>query len=127
MSDTLSTPKNYTLTTRTLFKHFWLLHDFMFSFSKTRSKNQYHLDAQLDVSSVMTNGTLKGTKFGQFSSFLGLIAYFMKSKNIGMKFVYGFLYVYWINHFATLGSYLGALIVIPSAYNRVGEYYTKYE
>ena len=68
----------------------------------------------------MMNATRSGGRFGQLSTLIGFMGYCLKSKKIARKFFYGFLYVYWINHFYTLGSYLGALIKMPKLYNKVG-------
>lgn len=57
-----------------------------------------------------------GGKFGQGSVFASLLLYCMKGKTIKLKLLYGFLYVYWIDHFYTLGSYLGVLLRMPSKY-----------
>ena len=127
MSENSIPLRSYTLTTKNLFNHFLLLHDFLYNFTKTKSRNSYHLDAQLDVSSIMNSATMTGSKFGLISAFGMLVIYCLKSHNIPLKFCAGFLYVYWGNHFATLGSYLGALIRIPSAYGKVGDYFAKYE
>lgn len=57
-----------------------------------------------------------GGKLGQGGVFSGLLLYCMKGKTIKLKLLYGFLYVYWIDHFYTLGSYLGVLLKMPSKY-----------
>lgn len=124
--DPEQTTARYSLTTGNLLHHFLLLHDFLYSFSKTQARSQYHLDTQLDVSKIMNNATASGAKFGQATVFGAFVLYCFKSKNIPMKFVYGFFYVYWMNHFATLGSYAGALVRIPSAYQKVGTYFSKH-
>lgn len=127
MSETNEQQKNHTLTTRNLFNHFLLLHDFLFNFSKSQAGNPQYLDAQLDVSSIMNKATLAGTRFGYFGSLTGLAIYCLKSKHVGRKFVAGFLWMYWLNHFGTLGSYLGAIVRIPAAYQRVANYVIKNE
>lgn len=50
---------------------------------------------------------------GQFTMLGGMITYFLKGKSIGLRFLYGFLYVYWVNHFYTLGSYINGLMKMP--------------
>mgnify|MGYP000962552264 CR=1 FL=1 len=57
-----------------------------------------------------------GGKFGQISMFSSLLLYCMKGKTKKLKLLYGFLYIYWIDHFYTLGSYLGILLRMPSKY-----------
>ena len=57
-----------------------------------------------------------GGKFGQGGIFAGLLLYCLKGKTIKLKLLYGFLYMYWIDHFYTLGSYLGVLLRMPSKY-----------
>lgn len=61
----------------------------------------------------MKAATAFGGKYGQFAMFGMLAAYFIKGKSIPLRFAYGFLYVYWLNHFYTLGSYLGAFLKLP--------------
>ena len=123
MSDTPEPNKQYRLTTKNLFNHFMLVHDFLLKFTKTPAPNNLYFDAQLDVQKTMNAATLNGSRFGQGSTLLGLIVYCVRSYNIPMKFAFGFLYVYWTNHFYTLGSYLGVLVQMPQAYRRVGDYY----
>lgn len=74
----------------------------------------------------MNSATNMGGRIGQLSTLLSLVAYCLKSKKIGRKFIYGFLYVYWTNHFYTLGTYAGALVKIPGNYKKVVKYYKKY-
>lgn len=61
----------------------------------------------------MKGATAFGGKYGQFTMFAMLAAYFIKGRSVPLRFVYGFLYVYWVNHFYTLGSYAGALLKLP--------------
>lgn len=77
----------------------------------------------MDVSDEMTRATKLGGKVGQASGFFSLLGYCLRSKKIARKLVFGFLYIYWTNHFFTLGSYFGALVKIPGLYKKVGEYY----
>jgi hypothetical protein len=75
------------------------------------------------VKGIMNNATAQGGRLGQIFS-LGVVAvYCLRGKNIAGKFLAGFLYIYWLNHSYTLGQYIGALIKMPKAYKRVGEYY----
>ena len=120
MPDKEETPKQFKLTTKNLFNHFLLIHDFLYKFTKTQARNSKYFDAQIDVQNIMNTATLSGGRFGQISTFIGLVAYCLKTKNIPLKFLYGFLYMYWSNHFYTLGSYLGALLRMPKAYRRIG-------
>lgn len=117
---------SYKLTTKNLFKHFLLVHDFLYKFTKTKAVDAKFLDAQIDVQGIMVSGTDQGGKFGQLFTFGALVVYCLKSYNIPLKIFSGFLYVYWINHTYTLGQYLGALIVMPRAYRKVGNYFEKY-
>ena len=64
----------------------------------------------------MMNATRSGGRFGQLSTLIGFMGYCLKSKKIARKFFYGFLYVYWINHFYTLGSYVGVLVAMPGIF-----------
>lgn len=115
--------KTYKLTTKNLFNHFLLVHDFLHKFTKVGAINPQFLDAQIDVSDTMTRATTWGGRGGQLFALAGTIVYCLKSSSIPRKFMAGFLYVYWLNHAHTLGTYVGALIKMPAAYRRVGEYY----
>jgi len=72
----------------------------------------------------MNNATSRGGKAGQVFSLVGVAVFCLRSNSIPMKFLAGFLYLYWINHFYTLGSYAGAIIKMPKAYRRIGNYYS---
>lgn len=39
--------KTYKLTTKNLFKHFLLVHDFLYKFTKVEAKDPQFLDAQI--------------------------------------------------------------------------------
>lgn len=112
----------YKLTTKNLFNHFLLVHDFLNRFTKTPATNPHYLDAQIDVKDMMMSATQSGGRFGQVFTFAALAAYCLKSNRIGMKLALGFLYMYWINHFYTLGTYCGAILKMPKAYDRVAQY-----
>jgi len=55
-----------------------------------------------------------GGKFGQICTFTTLGVYCLKGRSIKLRLLYGFLFIYWIDHFYTLGSYLGVLLTMPS-------------
>ncbi len=57
-----------------------------------------------------------GGKIGQGGVFAGLLVYCMKGRTIKLKLLYGFLYMYWIEHIYTLGSYTGILLRMPSKF-----------
>lgn len=116
-------PITYSLSTKNLFNHFLLLHDFLYKFTKVKAPNNRFFDAQLDIQNIMNKATNTGGLLGQVSTLAGLVVLCVKSSNLPLKFTAGFLYMYWINHFYTLGSYAGALVRIPSAYMRAGQYY----
>lgn len=42
-------PRSYRLTTRNLFNHFLLVHDFLKKFTVSNARNPNYLDAQADV------------------------------------------------------------------------------
>lgn len=68
----------------------------------------------------MNTATKNGGRFGQAAA-LGLVAFYcLKGKRPSLKFLAGFLYIYWINHCYTMGQYLGVLIKMPNAYRRIG-------
>lgn len=64
----------------------------------------------------MIKATKRGSQFGLCGTFLLLAIYCFKGNHRGRKVFLGFLYGYWMNHFATLGSYLGVLFRMPSMY-----------
>jgi len=64
----------------------------------------------------MINATKTGGKVGLYGTFALLTTYLLKGNSRVMKLSLGFLYGYWMNHFITLGSYLGALLRMPSKY-----------
>ena len=114
-----------TLTAKKLYHHFLLLHDFLYKFTKTKAPNNDYFDLQIRISQAMTKNTKRGGVFGQLSTFTGLVAYCLKSKRVGRKLVYGFLYMYWSQHFYTLGSYLGVFLTIPAVFKDINNYYIK--
>lgn len=113
----------YKLTTKNLFNHFFLIHDFLLRFTKLKAPNSQFLDTQIDIQSIMNNATSKGGVLGQIAAFVPVAAYCLKGRVISLKFLGGFLYIYWLNHFYTLGQYFGALINMPKAYKRAGQYF----
>lgn len=58
-----------------------------------------------------------GGRIGQYGSLAFVVGYFLKGRSVGLRFLYGFLYGYWISHFFTLGSYLGTMVKLPSTPN----------
>lgn len=60
-----------------------------------------------------------GGKFGQIGVASTLLVYCMKAKSIKFKLLSGFLYIYWIDHLYTLGSYLGILLRMPSKFKLI--------
>jgi hypothetical protein len=50
---------------------------------------------------------------GQIVAFAGLVRYCLKGTKPGRKLGLGGLYVYWINHFFTLGAYVGVSMNLP--------------
>lgn len=62
----------------------------------------------------MRGATKLGGKIGQVGTFSALLVYCLKGKSVKLKLFSGFLYMYWIDHFYTLGSYLGILLRMPS-------------
>lgn len=62
----------------------------------------------------MKSAVSTGSKMTQFITFGSLCTYFMKGNSIRLRFIYGFLFMYWYNHIITLGSYLGAFCRMPS-------------
>jgi hypothetical protein len=64
-----------------------------------------------------------GGTTGQLTALGGLVTYFLKGRSVGLRFVYGFLYFYWINHFYTLGSYCAGMLKLPSVCRIADSYY----
>lgn len=64
----------------------------------------------------MRHAAKQGGKMGQISMFGFLLVYCLKGKSIKLKLLSGFLYIYWIDHFYTLGSYTGLLLKMPSIF-----------
>ena len=62
----------------------------------------------------MRKATKTGGKMGQLGMFGGLLIYCFKGKSIKLRLLYGFLFIYWIDHFYTIGSYTGLLLRMPS-------------
>jgi hypothetical protein len=64
----------------------------------------------------MMSATKTGGKVGIYGTFALLATYCFKGNHRGWKVFLGFLYGYWMNHFVTLGSYLGVLLRMPSIF-----------
>lgn len=62
----------------------------------------------------MKSAVNTGSKASQLVVFGSLCTYFLKGNSISLRFIYGFLFMYWYNHIMTLGSYLGVFCRIPS-------------
>lgn len=60
------------------------------------------------------NASKNGGRFGQFSMAVLLTTYFLKGRSIPLRFLYGYLFMYWMDHFHTFGTYLGVLVKMPS-------------
>lgn len=116
-------PKSYKLTTKNLFKHFLLVHDFLYKFTKMQATEPNFLNTQLDIQNIMTKAASRGGQFSQISGIGILVVYCLKGRSIPLKFFGGFLYVYWLEHINMLGQYMGALAQMPRAYSRLGKYF----
>lgn len=97
---------------------------------KSSSNNAKFFDLQIEVNESMRKAARIGGKSGQTATFVGLLIYCMKGRSIKLKLFSGFIYMYWIEHFYTLGSYLGILLRMPSRfylnigiYKKVGEHF----
>ena len=108
-----STHKDYSLSFTNHYKHFLLLHDFLFKITKTKATNSDFFDLQIEVFNGMKKAVDRGSKIFQFVTFSSLVLYFLRGNNIKMKFFSGMLYTYWYSHVMTLGSYAGAFLKIP--------------
>jgi hypothetical protein len=62
----------------------------------------------------MNNAVAVGSKLSQAFAFGSLCWYFIRGNSIKLRFVYGFLFMYWYNHIITLGSYAGVFCRMPS-------------
>ena len=106
MSESLSWSNHYN--------HFFLLHDFFHRLSRTKARNSDYFDLQIEVSNSMKAAISTGEKITQGVAFGSLCWYFLRGRSLPMRFVYGFLFMYWYNHVITMGSYLGAFCRLPS-------------
>lgn len=102
-----------SLSFKHLYNHFFLLHDFFHKITKSKANNSDYFDLQIEVYNTMTSSVRTGSKVCQGLCFGSLCYYFLKGKSIKLRFLYGFLFVYWYNHIITLGSYAGAFVRIP--------------
>ena len=105
-----------SLSMSNLYHHFFLLHDFFHRLSRTKATSADFFDLQIEVSNSMKAGVATGEKLSQGVAFCSLFWYFVKGKSIGMRFAYGFLFMYWYNHVITMGSYMGAYCRLPSKF-----------
>ena len=119
-----------SLTFKQLYNHFFLLHDFFHRMTKTKTKKSAFFDLQIEIYTGMKNAVDSGSKVFQVISFTALCTYFLKGNSIRLRFLYGFLFMYWYNHIITLGSYAGAFVRLPSnsyidldIYKRAWKYY----
>lgn len=80
---------------------------------KGSSSNAKFFDLQIEVNNEMKKAANVGGKAGQIGMFTGLFVYCMKGRAIKFKLLYGFLYMYWIDHFYTFGAYTGVLLKMP--------------
>ena len=90
-----------------------MIHDFFYRFTKQKSTNAEMFDLQIQISEGMTNATAKGSKYLTGLTFAGLFTYCLKGRSIMLRVVYGTLFMYWMNHIYTLGSYAGVIIKMP--------------
>ena len=74
---------------------------------------------QIEVYNGMKQGVNLGSKMFQAFTFGSLSYYFIKGNSIGLRFLYGFLFVYWYNHVMTLGAYAGAYYKIPCKHDLI--------
>jgi hypothetical protein len=93
-----------------------LLHDFFHRLTKTKGKKGDFFDLQIEINNGMKSAVSTGSKATQLVTFGSLCTYFMKGNSIKLRFIYGFLFMYWYNHIITLGSYVGAFCRIPSTF-----------
>jgi hypothetical protein len=121
MSDPQATPPSppaapspSSLSMGHLFNHFFLLHDFFHKLTKTKARDSHFFDLQIEIYNGMKAAVSTGCKATQVVAFGGLCTYFMKGNSIKLRFLLGFLFMYWYNHIMTLGSYLGVLCRMPS-------------
>jgi len=95
--------KNYSLSFKKQYTHFFLLHDFFHKMTKTKPTNPAFMNLQRYISNGMKNAVDTGSKISVFITFASLCAYNFKGKSIKLRFIYGFLFLYWYNHIITLG------------------------
>lgn len=101
------------------------MHDFLYKFTKVQATDPNFLDTQIDIQNIMTRAATRGGQFGQITGVAVVAVYCLNGRSIPLKFLAGFLYVYWLEHINMLGQYAGALIRMPKAYTRLGNYFEK--
>ena len=57
---------------------------------------------------------------------VGLMYYCLKGNSKLIKMAGGVLFVRWINHFYTLGSYFGVMTTLPGVVKRTQKYYADF-
>lgn len=97
-----------------MFNNYFLLHDFFHKLTKVKASGPQFFDLQIDISMGMKSAVSTGGKLGVLGPFAGLFLYCLKGNSIRLRFIYGFLFVYWWNHFYTLGTYAGVFLKLPS-------------
>lgn len=73
----------------------------------------------------MRSAVNRGSKAAQLLAFGSLSVYFFKGRSIPLKFVSGFLFMYWFNHIMNLGTYAGAFFQIPCIFFLITALYKK--
>ena len=83
---------------------------------KSSSSNAEFFDLQMEVNDSMKKAANFGGKTGQIGMFTALLVYCMRGRTIKLKLLYGFLYMYWIEHFYTFGAYAGMILKMPGTF-----------
>ena len=122
----LTTPSSLSLTH--LYKHFFLLHDFFHKLTKQSASNSDFFDLQIDIYNGIRAAASTGSKISQITCFGALFTYYMRGHSMGLRVLYGCLFMYWYNHIMTLGSYAGVFCRITSnSFFNLGAYKLTYD
>ncbi|CAD8183691.1 unnamed protein product [Paramecium pentaurelia] len=79
-------------------------------------KSVSHTDEEFNLKYDRLMRTYNRWGYGaQMTTFGSLTYYCLKANGVKSKLTFGFLYIYWINHFFTVGSFIGVTFSLPWA------------
>ncbi|KAL4505855.1 hypothetical protein ABPG72_013616 [Tetrahymena utriculariae] len=106
-------------------KNFQVVSSFLYTLTRSESKTDEEFEKKYNVYETLLGTNQRWGRNTQFVILGGLVTYCLKGNSIPIKLTSGFLYGYWIQHFYTLGSYVGVTMKLPWAINELdmGEKY----